>query len=80
MSWRRSLPRWLSGFPASQLFLGLTLAYVFTKNVVYPSSSLSLQSLLDLETRNQKIAGRSRDAREGVRTFIENRVPKFRGH
>lgn len=64
---------------ASRLAVGPTLAYGFAKQAVYESSSLSLESLLDLETRNQKIAGNSRDAREGVRAFVEKREPDYRG-
>ena len=64
---------------AERLAQGPTLAYGFAKASVYQSASLPFESLLDLEARNQQIAGRSHDASEGVRAFIEGRKPKFRG-
>jgi len=65
---------------AADLAKGPTLAYGFAKTAVYEAANLNLASVLDLETRNQQIAGRSQDAREGVRAFIEKRAPEFRGH
>jgi 2-(1,2-epoxy-1,2-dihydrophenyl)acetyl-CoA isomerase len=59
---------------------GPTLAYGFAKAAVYEGANLSLKSTLDLETRNQQIAGRSHDAKEGIKSFIEKRKPEFRGY
>ena len=64
---------------AERLAQGPTLAHGFAKAAVYKGASLPFASLLDLEARNQQIAGRSHDAREGVRAFIERRKPEFRG-
>ena len=64
---------------AARLAQGPTLAYGFAKAAVYQGANLSFESLLDLEARNQQIAGRSQDAREGVRAFLERRKPEFRG-
>jgi len=64
---------------AERLAQGPTLAYGFAKAAVYEGASLPFESLLDLEARNQQIAGRSHDAREGVRAFLERRKPEFRG-
>jgi len=64
---------------AERLAQGPTLAYGLAKDAVYQSSRLSFESLLDLEARNQKIAGRSHDVREGIRAFREKRKPEFRG-
>jgi len=64
---------------ADRLANGPTLAYGFAKAAVYQGANLSLENVLDLEARNQQIAGRSRDAREGVRAFLEKRKPEFKG-
>jgi 2-(1,2-epoxy-1,2-dihydrophenyl)acetyl-CoA isomerase len=64
---------------AERLAHGPTLAYGFAKEAVYEGANLSFDSLLDLEARNQKIAGRSHDVREGIRAFLEKRKPEFRG-
>lgn len=65
---------------AARLAGGPTLAYGFAKEAVYGSADLPLESILDLETRNQQIAARSQDSREGIRAFLEKRTPEFRGH
>ena len=64
---------------AERLAQGPTLAYGFAKEAVYGGANLTFDSLLDLEARNQRIAGRSHDVREGVRAFREKRRPEFRG-
>jgi 2-(1,2-epoxy-1,2-dihydrophenyl)acetyl-CoA isomerase len=64
---------------AERLARGPTLAYRFAKQAVYQGANLPFESLLDLEARNQRVAGRSRDLREGIRAFREKREPKFRG-
>jgi len=69
----------VTGALARRLATGPTLAYGIAKQAVYESASLSLGNLLDLEARNQKIAGRSQDSGEGVSAFIEKRPPKFVG-
>jgi 2-(1,2-epoxy-1,2-dihydrophenyl)acetyl-CoA isomerase len=64
---------------AERLANGPTLAYGFAKEAVYASANLSFGNLLDLEARNQRIAGRSDDVREGIRAIRERRKPEFRG-
>ncbi len=64
---------------AERLAQGPTLAYGFAKAAVYEGANRPFESLIDLEARNQKVASRSEDAREGVRAFRENRKPEFRG-
>ena len=64
---------------AERLAHGPTLAYGFAKEAVYEGANLTFDSLLDLEARNQKVAGRSHDAREGIRAFLEKRKSEFRG-
>ena len=64
---------------AERLASGAPLAYRAAKAAVYEGADLSLESVLDLEARNQKIVGRSRDVREGIKAFLEKRKPEFRG-
>jgi 2-(1,2-epoxy-1,2-dihydrophenyl)acetyl-CoA isomerase len=64
---------------AERLAHGPTLAYGFAKEAVYEGANLPFDSLLDLEARNQRVAGRSHDVREGIRAFLEGRKPEFRG-
>ncbi len=64
---------------AERLAGGPTLAYGFAKAAVYQGANLPLDSALDLEARNQKVAMRSRDAKEGIKAFLEKRKPEFRG-
>jgi len=65
---------------AERLANGPTLAYGFAKDAVYQGANLPLENALDLESRNQQIAGRSRDAKEGIQAFLEKRKPEFCGH
>jgi 2-(1,2-epoxy-1,2-dihydrophenyl)acetyl-CoA isomerase len=64
---------------ADRLASGPTLAYGFAKAAVYQGAGLSLESVLDLEARNQQVAGRSADSREGIKAFLEKRKAEFRG-
>jgi 2-(1,2-epoxy-1,2-dihydrophenyl)acetyl-CoA isomerase len=64
---------------AERLAQGPTLAYGFAKAAVYESANLPFESLLDFEARNQRVAGRSEDVKEGIRSFLERRKPEFRG-
>jgi 2-(1,2-epoxy-1,2-dihydrophenyl)acetyl-CoA isomerase len=64
---------------AERLAQGPTLAYGFAKQAVYQGANLPFESLLDFEARNQQLAFRSQDAREGIRAFRERRKPDFRG-
>jgi 2-(1,2-epoxy-1,2-dihydrophenyl)acetyl-CoA isomerase len=64
---------------AERLARGPTLAYGFSKQAVYQGASVPFERLLDLEARNQRVAGRSHDVREGIRAFREKREPEFRG-
>ncbi len=64
---------------AERLAHGPTLAYGFAKQAVYASRDLSFEALLDLEARNQRVAGRSQDVKEGIRAFLEKTEPEFRG-
>ena len=65
---------------ANRLASGPPLAYRAAKASVYEGRNLSLENALDLEARHQRVAGRSRDVKEGVRAFLEKRKPEFRGH
>jgi 2-(1,2-epoxy-1,2-dihydrophenyl)acetyl-CoA isomerase len=64
---------------AQRLARGPTIAYGLAKAAVYQGAHLPLEHLLDFEARNQKIAGRSHDMREGVQAFNEHREANFLG-
>jgi len=64
---------------AGRLASGPTRAYGFAKAAAYQGADMSLESVLDLEARNQQIASRSQDSKEGIRAFLEKRKPEFRG-
>ena len=64
---------------AERLASGPTLAYGFAKAAVYQGANMPLDGVLDLEARNQKIASRSRDSKEGIKAFLEKRKPEFSG-
>jgi len=64
---------------AERLASGAPLAYRAAKAAVNEGAGLPLESVLDLEAHNQKVVGRSRDIREGIRAFLEKRKPEFRG-
>ena len=64
---------------AERLASGPPLAYRAAKAAVVEGANLSLESALDLEARNQRVVGRSRDVREGVKAFLEKRKPRFKG-
>jgi 2-(1,2-epoxy-1,2-dihydrophenyl)acetyl-CoA isomerase len=68
-----------TGELAERLAHGPTQAYGFAKEAVHEAANLPFERLLDLEARNQKIASRSHDVREGIRAFLEKRKPEFRG-
>jgi 2-(1,2-epoxy-1,2-dihydrophenyl)acetyl-CoA isomerase len=67
-----------TGELAKRLAHGPTIAYGLAKAAVYQGAT-QLERVLDLEARNQKIAGRSEDCREGIRAFLERREPRFKG-
>ena len=64
---------------ADRLARGPTLAYAAAKAAVYESLTLPFEQLLELEDRNQRVVGRSEDAKEGIRAFRDRREPEFRG-
>ena len=76
---RNALSRALRHELAARLAQGPTLAYGFAKAAVYESANLPFESLLDFEARNQRVASRSEDVKEGIRSFLERRKPEFRG-
>ena len=46
---------------------------------MYQGLEMSLEGVLNLEARNQNIAGRSLDRAEGAAAFREKRTPHFVG-
>ncbi len=64
---------------AERLGNGPTLAHGLAKTGVYQSMNMSLEDVLNMEARNQAVAGRSEDRVEGAAAFREKRPPRFIG-
>jgi 2-(1,2-epoxy-1,2-dihydrophenyl)acetyl-CoA isomerase len=64
---------------AERLAQGPTLAYGLAKTGLYQGLEMGLEEVLNLEARNQAIAGRSQDRAEGAAAFREKRPPRFIG-
>jgi 2-(1,2-epoxy-1,2-dihydrophenyl)acetyl-CoA isomerase len=67
--------RKLAGHLATQPTYGLGL----TKHAIQASADNAFDAQLDLERDLQREAGRTPDYAEGVRAFLEKRVPQFTG-
>lgn len=64
---------------ALRLAQGPTLAHGLAKTAVHQGLNMTLEDVLNIEARNQAIAGRSQDRIEGVTAFREKRQPRFIG-
>ncbi len=64
---------------AERLANGPTLAHGMAKLGVYQSMNMTLEDTLNMEARNQSVAGRSQDRVEGATAFQEKRQPNFIG-
>ena len=64
---------------AERLAQGPTVAYGLAKTGLYQGLGMSLEDVLNMEARNQAIAGRTPDRAEGVAAFREKRAPRFTG-
>ncbi|MCB9943140.1 MAG: 2-(1,2-epoxy-1,2-dihydrophenyl)acetyl-CoA isomerase [Geminicoccaceae bacterium] len=64
---------------ARELARGPTKALGLTKRAIHCGCANSLDQQLDLETRLQRMLGRSADYQEGVAAFRDKRRPTFRG-
>ena len=58
---------------------GPTRVYSLLKKMLSYSSNASLEQSLEYEAYMQEIAGRTEDAQEAIRAFIEKRQPVFKG-
>ena len=59
--------------------MGPTFAYRLMKQALQASFANDLNAQLDLERDLQRQAGRSQDFREGVKSFLEKRMPRYEG-
>lgn len=64
---------------AALVAMGPTFAYKLTKQALYASLDNDLKTQLDVERDSQRQAGSSQDFREGVKSFLEKRLPRFEG-
>ena len=64
---------------AAELSAGPTLVYALIKRALDYSAAHDMEQVLDFEARLQKLAGSSRDHREGLAAFAEKRPPEFNG-
>ena len=64
---------------AERLAEGPTKGLGMTKMLIQAASDNDLNTQLDLERDNQRIAGASEDYREGVIAFLDKRAPDFKG-
>jgi 2-(1,2-epoxy-1,2-dihydrophenyl)acetyl-CoA isomerase len=65
---------------AERLATGPTRALALTKQLVNASLDTDRTSAFAAEAAAQEINMTTRDAREGVRSFVERRDPEYRGH
>jgi 2-(1,2-epoxy-1,2-dihydrophenyl)acetyl-CoA isomerase len=64
---------------AALVAMGPTFAYKRIKRALLASYDNDLNAQLDLERDLQREAGQSEDFREGVKSFLEKRLPRFEG-
>jgi 2-(1,2-epoxy-1,2-dihydrophenyl)acetyl-CoA isomerase len=64
---------------ARDLANGPTVALSLIRRLYWQSPENSYEQQLDLERQSQKIAGNTKDAREGATAFLEKRPAQFKG-
>jgi 2-(1,2-epoxy-1,2-dihydrophenyl)acetyl-CoA isomerase len=68
-----------AGKLAAQLAQGATLSFGKVKQLLLASSSESLETQMELESRSIADSARTADGREGIAAFLAKRPPKFSG-
>ena len=64
---------------AVQLAAGPTRAYGISKRLLHSGWSETLETQMENESQAIANSARTRDAREGIRAFLEKRSPKYKG-
>lgn len=64
---------------AKKLARGPAVSYKLIKDAIHQAPTNTLDRHLDLERDYQRMAGKTRDYKEGVQAFMENRPPHFTG-
>jgi 2-(1,2-epoxy-1,2-dihydrophenyl)acetyl-CoA isomerase len=64
---------------AGRLAAKPAVAIALAKQAVYKSFHATLETMLALEIENQTRCFETEDAKEGIRAFVETRMPMFRG-
>jgi len=64
---------------ARRLAAGPTGAFGGVKALLQNAATESLETQMELESRQIAAAGASQDGREGIRAFVEKRAPRFTG-
>ena len=64
---------------AKELAHGPTVSLALIRGLYWDSPENTFEEQLDLEFRTQRVAGATKDFKEGVTAFLEKRPAKFKG-
>jgi enoyl-CoA hydratase/carnithine racemase len=59
--------------------VGPPIAIRLAKRALYHNQEVDLRAALEFETYAQNICFDTEDAKEGIKSFVEKRTPKFQG-
>ncbi|MDQ1002227.1 2-(1,2-epoxy-1,2-dihydrophenyl)acetyl-CoA isomerase [Neobacillus niacini] len=64
---------------ATELALGPTRAYTYSKSIINQSVYKTLDEIIELENYSQSLLRGTKDNREGIEAFLSKRFPEFSG-